>query len=78
MASKPEKTTYDALLRDARAMTDDLDLTQEEDYSLEEILAEYGGGRQRKILADVERAVEKWGLRAAIVLPARRRRTPST
>ena len=57
MASKPEKTSYDALLRDARAMTDDLDLTQEEDYSLEEILAEYGGGRERKILADVERAV---------------------
>ena len=29
----------------------------EEDFSLEEILAEYGGGRERKILADVERAV---------------------
>ena len=57
MASRQDKTSYDALLRDARAMTDDLDLTQEEDYSLEEILAEYGGGRERKILADVERAV---------------------
>ena len=57
MASKQDKTSYDALLRDARAMTDDLDLTQEEDYSLEEILAEDGGGRERKILADVERAV---------------------
>ena len=57
MASRQDKTSYDALLRDARALTDDLDLTQEEDYSLEEILAEYGGGRQRKILADVERAV---------------------
>ena len=45
MASRQDKTSYDALLRDARAMTDDLDLTQEEDYSLEEILA------------DVERAV---------------------
>ena len=59
MASKQDKTSYDALLRDARAMTDDLDLTQEEDYSLEEILAEYGGGRERKILADVERYLEK-------------------
>lgn len=57
MASRQDKTSYDALLRDARALTDDLDLTQEEDYSLEEILAEYGGGRERKILADVERAV---------------------
>ena len=57
MAPKQDKTSYDALLRDARAMTDDLDLTQAEDYSLEEILAEYGGGRKRKILEDVERAV---------------------
>ena len=57
MASRQDKTSYDALLRDALALTDDLDLTQEEDYSLEEILAEYGGGRERKILADVERAV---------------------
>ena len=57
MASNNDKTAYDALLRDARAMTDDLDLTLEEDYSLEEILAEYGGGREQKTLADVERQV---------------------
>ena len=55
MASRQDKTSYDALLREAKAMTEDLDLTQEEDYSLEEILAEYGGGRERKILEDVER-----------------------
>ena len=57
MASRKDKTAYDALLRDARALTDDLDLTREENYSLEEILAEYGGGRERKILDDVERQV---------------------
>lgn len=50
MASKEEKSLYDTLNEDRTGVP-----PAEETFSLEEILAEYGGGRERKILADVER-----------------------
>lgn len=52
MASKDQNTTqYDLL-------TADSDVSPEGEFSLEEILAEYGGGRKRKLLRDVEAAAE--------------------
>ncbi len=48
MASKDEKQPYDLLAGGT-------DVTPEGEFSLEEILAEYGGGRQ-KLLRDVEQA----------------------
>ena len=50
MSPRNDKTSYDDLL------SGDLSPDQEE-YSLEEILAEYGGSRQQTILRDVEKAV---------------------
>ena len=52
MASKEEKSLYDTLNEDRTGVP-----PAEETFSLEEILAEYGGGRERKILEDVERQV---------------------
>lgn len=51
MAPKDEKSLYDTL-------TAGTDVPASEDsFSLEEILAEYGGGRQRKLMRDVEAEV---------------------
>ncbi len=51
MTPKDEKNVYDTL-------TGGTDVpAAEEDFSLEEILAEYGGSREQKILRDVEAAV---------------------
>src|SRR5699024_2180565 len=50
MASKDEKSLYDTL-----AGGTDIP-PSEEDFSLEEILAEYGAGREQNLLRDVERA----------------------
>ena len=48
MAPKNEKSLYDTL-------TGGTDVPASEDsFSLEEILAEYGGGRERKLMRDVE------------------------
>ncbi len=55
MASKEEKSLYDTLNEDRTGVP-----PAEETFSLEEILAEYGGGRERKILADVERRAADW------------------
>ena len=53
MAPKDEKSLYD----DLDALTAGTDVpAAEEDFSLEEILAEYGAGREQQILRDVERA----------------------
>lgn len=48
MASKDQKKEYEPL-------TSQTDIPPEGEYSLEEILAEYGGGRE-KLLRDVEQA----------------------
>ena len=51
MASKQKDNQYDdAFLTDVPA--------GEEEFSLEEILAEYGGSRSQKLMEDVERTVE--------------------
>ena len=54
MTSKDEKSLYDTL----EALSAGTDVPEsEETFSLEEILAEYGAGREQKILRDVEEAV---------------------
>lgn len=57
MAPKDEKNQYDDdFLTEARQLAwDESALSDGEDFSLEEILAEYGGGTERKILRDAER-----------------------
>ena len=47
------KKPYDALT-DAEDLTAGTDVTAEGDFSLEEILAEYGGSRRQQILEEVE------------------------
>jgi len=54
MASKDGKSAYDALLEDTRKLTEDVRVPQEDEFSLEAILAEYGESREQKILEDVE------------------------
>ena len=53
MADRNGKSGYDDVLDQARDLIRDADSTGE-DFSLEEILAEYGGGRERQLLRDVE------------------------
>ncbi|MCI2056306.1 MAG: hypothetical protein LKJ86_04075 [Oscillibacter sp.] len=54
MDSDHEKNAYDALLNDAKKLTEGVEASDQADFSLEEILAEYGGSRRQKILNDVE------------------------
>lgn len=51
MSEHQETTKYDAPLTDVPPLV--------EDFSLEEILAEYGGSREQKIMEDVEQAVRE-------------------
>ena len=51
MSVRDGKMEYDDLLMDASQSLED-------DYSLEEILAEYGTSREQKVLREVEREVE--------------------
>ncbi len=51
MSEYQETTKYDAPLTDVPPLA--------EDFSLEEILAEYGGSREQKIMEDVEQAVRE-------------------
>ena len=53
MAEIRDKKPYDALT-DAEDLTAGTDVVPEGDFSLEEILAEYGGGRRRHILEEAE------------------------
>ncbi|MBP3485894.1 MAG: hypothetical protein J6J81_03545, partial [Oscillospiraceae bacterium] len=53
MADRNGKSGYDDVLDQARDLIRDADGAGEE-FSLEEILAEYGGGRERQLLRDVE------------------------
>ncbi|WP_312158994.1 hypothetical protein [Oscillibacter sp.] len=53
MAEIRDKKPYDALT-DAEDLTAGTDVIPEGDFSLEEILAEYGGGRRRHILDEAE------------------------
>ena len=51
MSEHQETTKYDAPLTDVPPLA--------EDFSLEEILAEYGGSREQRIMEDVEQAVRE-------------------
>lgn len=54
MTPKDEKTLYDTL----ESLSTGTDVPpSDEEYFLEEILAEYGAGREQKILRDVEEKV---------------------
>lgn len=53
MAEIKDKKPYDALA-DAEDLTAGTNVAPEGDFSLEEILAEYGGGRRRQILEETE------------------------
>ncbi|MCI2059157.1 MAG: hypothetical protein LKJ80_08130 [Oscillibacter sp.] len=58
MASDGKKSLYDDALEEAKRLTQDAADTGDTDgaaFSLEEILAEYGGSREQKLLADVDR-----------------------
>ena len=57
MADKEGKRPYSALT-DAEDLSAGTDVAPDGDYSLEEILAEYGGGRRRHILDEVDGALE--------------------
>jgi len=56
MTARDQKTAYDdAALAAAKKLVEDNDVpAAEDDYSLEEILAEYGSSRRQRLLADVE------------------------
>ena len=51
MSEHQETTTYDSPLTDVPPLA--------EEFSLEEILAEYGGSREQRIMEDVEQAVRE-------------------
>lgn len=68
MASRKDKSSYDEILREAEELTEGV--TPAGDYSLEEILAEYGGSRQQQILADVEAKAEEQGAAEELQKPA--------
>ena len=51
MSEHQETTKYDAPLTDVPPLA--------EEFSLEEILAEYGGSREQRIMEDVEQAVRE-------------------
>ena len=57
MADKEGKRPYSALT-DAEDLSAGTDVAPDGDYSLEEILAEYGGGRRRR---DANRAAAREG-----------------
>ncbi len=55
MTPKDEKIEYEALLAEARRLTHSTEVpASEEDFSLEDILAEYGGSRGQQILREAE------------------------
>ena len=59
MAQKDDKREYDDVMDEARWMTEGAAVPlNDPDFSLEEILAEYGGSREQKLMRDVERAAE--------------------
>ena len=64
MDQKDQKSLYDTLTGDTDVPAAD------EEFSLEEILAEYGGSRQQKLLQDVEEAIRQ-------PAPAEEERLPS-
>jgi len=57
MASKDEKSTYEELLEEAKRLTHTAGVPPaEEEFSLEDILSEFGGGRERQILREAAEA----------------------
>ena len=58
MADRNGKSGYDDVLDQARDLIRDADSAGEE-FSLEEILAEYGGGTERQLLRDAEAVPEE-------------------
>lgn len=59
MASKEnEKSSYDDFLNDAKRLAGDAEVPADGEFSLEEILAEYGESRKQKLWADVEKRAE--------------------
>lgn len=59
MASKDnQKSSYDDFLNDAKRLAGDAEVPAGGEFSLEEILAEYGESRTQKLWEDVEKAAE--------------------
>lgn len=61
MAPKDDKTLYDQILAEAKELSHTEGAPPDEEFSLEEILAEYGESREQKLLADVEKAAGQQG-----------------
>jgi len=54
MAPEEKKSAYDDILDDAKRLAADDEIPAEGDFSLEEILAEYGGSRKQRLWEDVD------------------------
>lgn len=60
MASKNnQKSSYDDFLNDAKRLAGSAEVPEDDEFSLEEILAEYGGSRTQKLWAEVEKRAER-------------------
>ena len=77
MAPKEEKSAYDQLLREAKELSDSAQIPEDDAFSLEEILAEYGESRTQKLMADVEQEAEQPPAGAETARESKIDRTPN-